>query len=115
MIGDRKGGMLEIVRVMATQAQLKNLGEQIEALQGKLAKKGRPADRTELAAIAAEKLSRGMRVTRDEAAAYLGVSKRHLQRLEDRGKLERCPDCDHPVFYAARDVLRLASAMRKEA
>jgi hypothetical protein len=72
------------------------------------------ADRAELRAVAAEKLRQGAPVTREEAAAFRGLSTRQLQRLEDRGELVRCPGSDHPVSYPARDVLRLASADGRE-
>ncbi len=81
-------------------------------LEGRIGKK--KADRAALRALAAEKLRQGAPVTREEAAAFLGVSTKHLQRLEERGQLRRCSGCEHPVFYAARDILRLASAMGKE-
>lgn len=114
-VGSDEGGITRIIRAMATEARFSELVKQIEETKAKLAAKRRPVDRAELAALAAEKMSRGRPVTRAEAAAYLGKSTRHLQRLESRGRLRRCPDSDHPVSYAARDVLRLASANGKEA
>lgn len=77
-----EGGMLDVLRAMATDARLKALAEQMEELKGKLAAKRRPVDRAELAAIAAEKLNRGRPVSRPEAAAFLGVSTKKLQRME---------------------------------
>jgi len=56
------------------------------------------------------RLERGQPVTRAQAAAYLGVSTKKLQRMEAAGNLRRCPDLGGLVLYSARDVLRLASA-----
>ena len=64
--------------------------------------------------IAAGKLAMGSHLTRGEVAAHLSVSTRKIQRMEVAGKLPRCPDLGAVVRYAARDVLRLASAPRKE-
>ena len=63
---------------------------------------------------AATKLHRGQPVSRAEAAAFLGVSTKKLQRMEAVGSLNRCPGLGLAVRYAARDVLRLASANGKE-
>ena len=71
-------------------------------------------DRAELRALAAKRLAEGAAVTRAEAAAFLGVSTKKLQRMEAAGQLRRCPGLDGVVRYAARDVLRLASAHGKE-
>lgn len=68
----------------------------------------------ELCQRAADKLSRGQPVSRAEAAAFLGVSKKTLQRMDAAGTLPRCPSLGSVVRYPARDVLRLASAQRKE-
>jgi hypothetical protein len=110
--------MLEVIRAIANEARLRKLTEQIEELNGKLAARGRPVDRSALAVIAAEKLSRGGPVSRPEAAAYLDVSTKHLQRMEGTnekpGPLRRCPGLPGVVRYEARDILRLASAMGKE-
>ena len=57
-----------------------------------------------------ERLQRGQPVSRARAAQFLGVSTKRLQRMEAAGKLKRCPDLGAVVLYAARDVLRLASA-----
>jgi len=56
------------------------------------------------------RLERGQPVTRAQAAAYLGVSTKKLQRMETAGNLRRCPGMGGLVLYSARDVLRLASA-----
>lgn len=62
----------------------------------------------------AAKLNRGQPVSRAEAAEFLGVSTKKLQRMEATGALERCSGYGTAVRLAARDVLRLASAPRKE-
>jgi hypothetical protein len=64
----------------------------------------------DLAAAASVKLERGQPVTKAEAAAYLGFSPKTLERREREGKIRRCPGYGALVFFAARDVLRLASA-----
>ena len=68
----------------------------------------------DVATEASMKLERGQAVSRPEAAAFLSVSTKKLQRMESQGKLRRLPDMGGSVLYAARDVLRLASAPRKE-
>ncbi len=69
---------------------------------------------TDPSETASTKLNRGQPVSRAEAAAFLGVSTRKLQRMEAAGSLSRCPGLGLAVRYAARDVLRLASANGKE-
>ena len=69
------------------------------------------ADLVELAAL---KLNRGQPVSRKEAAAFLGWSTKALQRLEARGVIKRCSPKGAPLRYAASDILRLASAPRRE-
>ncbi|MFN8589397.1 MAG: hypothetical protein U0704_16515 [Candidatus Eisenbacteria bacterium] len=69
---------------------------------------------TDLNETASTKLHRGQPVSRAEAAAFLGVSTRKLQRMEAAGSLNRCPGLGLAVRYASRDVLRLASANGKE-
>lgn len=61
-------------------------------------------------AAAAAKVTSGVLLTRAETAVYLGVSARKLRRMELAGTLVRCPGLGTVVRYAARDVLRLASA-----
>ncbi len=68
------------------------------------------ATEAELRAVAAEKGRQGANLTRPEAAAYLGVSTKTIQRMEADGQLRRCPGRGGVVRYAARDVLRIASA-----
>lgn len=62
----------------------------------------------------AAKLNRGQPVSRREAAAFLGVSTKKLQRMEATGALGRCSGYGTAVKLAARDILRLASANGKE-
>ena len=71
-------------------------------------------DKAALRALAAEKVQQGANLTRAEAAAFLGVSTKKLQRMEVVHQLRRCPGLDGVVRYSARDVLRLASANGKE-
>jgi DNA-binding transcriptional regulator YiaG len=63
---------------------------------------------------AADKIRQGANLTRPEAAAYIGVSTRKLQRMEASGAIRRCSAMGTLVRYASRDVLRLASANGKE-
>lgn len=58
----------------------------------------------------AEKIRAGAPLTRGETAFHLDVSARTVQRMEADGRLSRCPGWGTLVRYAARDVLRLASA-----
>ena len=94
---DGMGGIRELV----TQLRLERLESEVRELR-ELKK--------DVAAEAASKLERGQPVSRPEAAAFLGVSTRKLQRMEAQGKLQRLPEMGGSVLYAARDVLRLASA-----
>lgn len=85
-----------------------------------------PVERdAQLRSRAALKLRQGALLTRPEAAAYLNVSTKKLQRIErpkndgsrraEVGfRLQRCPGLGCVVRYTARDVLRFASAMGKE-
>jgi len=56
------------------------------------------------------RLDRGQPLSRAQAAAFIGISTKKVQRMESQGKLRRCPDLGGVVLYPARDVLRLASA-----
>ena len=64
--------------------------------------------------LAAEKIQRQIPLTREEVAAYLSVSTKTIQRLDTAGELPRCAGLDVAVRYAVSDVLRLASALRRE-
>lgn len=59
---------------------------------------------------AAEKVRTGAVLTRAEAAVFLGVSTKKIQRMDAAGTIVRCPGLGSVVRYSARDVLRLASA-----
>ena len=78
--------------------------KRIEGLERK------PEEDSELRTIAAEKLAQGANLTRREVAAHLGVSTKKIQRMDAARELVRCSGLDGVVRYAARDVLRLASA-----
>jgi hypothetical protein len=62
----------------------------------------------------AAKLAANAALTREELALHLDVSTKKIQRMERAGKVRRCPQLAPLVRYAADDVLRLASAPRKE-
>ena len=85
---------------------------QLEELKHELAWRRR--SKRELEEGAARKLPLGINLDRFETAAYLRTSTRTLQRWEKSGRITRCPGYGSSVIYAARDVLRLASAPRKE-
>ncbi len=90
-------------------------GYRLRQLEAKLTNSGAPQSaQADLAERAAAKLKRDQPVSRAEAAAYLGVSTRSLGRPSWEKKLPRCPSFGSVVRYAARDVLRIASAMGKE-
>ena len=63
---------------------------------------------------AAEKIEKRATLTREEVAAYLGVSTKTVQRMDADREIKRCPGLRGVVRYAARDVMRLASATRRE-
>ena len=86
--------------------------QELEALRSELA--WRKRSKRELEEGAAYKLPLGINLNRFEAAAYLRISTRTLQRWEDTRRISRCLGYGSSVIYAARDVLRLASAPRKE-
>ena len=80
-------------------------------------KAGLPASRRTLPATldsVAGKLRADAHLTREEVAIFLGVSTKKLQRMEAAGTLARCPGLGSVVRYAARDVLRLASASSRK-
>jgi hypothetical protein len=100
------GGVMNAVIRTRMRAQ----EERIERLEGQPHAATAESRLARLRASAAEKLRQGAPVSRPEAAAYLGVSTRKLQRMEAAGTLRRCLDMGSVVKYAARDILRLASA-----
>jgi DNA-binding GntR family transcriptional regulator len=97
--------------MLALQARL--LQKKVETLTVSRDEARHLAD-SALRELAAGKLAAGSHLTREEVAAHLGVSTRTIQRMELAGTLSRCPGMGAVVRYAARDVLRLASAPRKE-
>jgi hypothetical protein len=80
--------------------RLKSLESEVEKLR-KLKR-----DATEACA----KIERNQPLSKAEAAAYLGISEKTLRRREMEGIVRRCPGYGARVMFAARDVLRLASA-----
>ena len=88
-----------------TKARLTELESRLQTLEGR----GSVAREA-----ASEKVRGGGLLTRLEAAAFLAVSTKKLQRMEAAGTLTRCPRLGTLVRYASRDVLRLASANGKE-
>ncbi len=58
--------------------------------------------------------SAGASLTRKQVALILGVSTKTVQRMDAMRQLRRCPNLPGVVRYPASDVLRLASAKRKE-
>ena len=91
--------------------QLAALRERVDHLETML--KANPNDAAQRER-AAEKIERGASLTPEEVAAFLGVSKRTIRRLELDDALTRCRALRGAVRYPARDVLRLASAPGKE-
>ena len=85
----------------------------LEQLEKGLAEKG--DKKAALRASFAEKAKQDGFVTRDEAAAFLGVNYKTVQRMDADGRLPRCRNLGAAVRYRTRDVLRLDSAMREEA
>jgi hypothetical protein len=98
-------GALSRASEILAKRKLAALEERMEGLRGR---------GPELREAAAEKIRSGALLTRKEAAEYLDVSTKKIQRMESAGALMRCPGLGSVVRYAARDVLRLASAPRKE-
>ena len=63
---------------------------------------------------AAELVRVGGNLTRQQTAAFLGISTRQLSRHETAGRIARCSQLGRAVMYASRDVSRITSASRKE-
>jgi len=59
---------------------------------------------------AGELIRAGGNLTRQQTAAYLGISIRQLSRLDAAGRITRCSQLGRAVMYASRDVMRIASA-----
>jgi|KBSSwiStaDraftv2_1062776.scaffolds.fasta_scaffold708791_3 hypothetical protein len=86
--------------------------QEMDVLRAELA--WRKRSKGELEEGAARKLPLGINLNRYEAAAYLRTSPKTLQRWEKSGRITRCPGYGTSVIYAARDVLRLASASSRK-
>ena len=108
-MGGALGGLGGMVHGIMRR-QLRDQENRIKQLEEQVLSAKDDAREARLRASAAEKLRQGANVSRPELAARLGVSTRKLQRMEAAGTLRRCPDMGSVVRYAARDVLRLASA-----
>ncbi len=103
-------GFVSMGQIGGLRMQMMFANSRIEDLERKLAEaKGETLQAT-LRATAADKLREGSHLTREEVAAYLGVSAKKVQRMDAAGTLPRCPNMGTVVRYASRDVLRLASA-----
>lgn len=63
---------------------------------------------------AADLVRAGGNLTRQQAAAYLGISTKQLWRYVKANKIARCPQLGRAVMFSSRDVLRFASAQGKE-
>jgi len=86
----------------------------LHQIEKELASRASAAPEQTLREQAAELVRVGGNLTRQQVAAYLGISTRQLARLEAKGRIGRCSQLGRAVMYAARDVLRLASAKGKE-
>lgn len=84
-----------------TKARLTELEARLEALSAE------PVAHRD---AAAEKVRTGAVLTRAEAATFLGVSTKKIQRMDSAGAIVRCRGLGGVVRYSARDVLRLVSA-----
>jgi len=96
---------MHVIREVGRRARMARLEAQVTELT---------RFKRDVAGEAHARLERGQPVSRAQAAAFLGVSTKKLQRMESAGALVRCPGLGSVVLYPARDVLRLASAPRKE-
>ena len=109
--GDAMSGGDGFAWLRALEVRL--LRQKIETLSDSKQDSAEDAQR-ELRERAAAKLASGSLLTREEVAAYLGVSEKKVQRMDTAGVLPRCPDMGTVVRYAARDVLGLASASSRK-
>ena len=110
--GPGRGATMSHVNDIVLRLKVGRQQQELEALRSELA--WRKRSKRELEEGAAYKLPLGINLNRFEAAAYLRISTRTLQRWEDTRRISRCLGYGSSVIYAARDVLRLASAPRKE-
>jgi hypothetical protein len=88
------------------------LRQEVQRLKEALAARGKALPATWDSLVG--RLRADANLTREEAAMFLGVSTKKLQRMEAAGTLIRCPGMGSVVRYAARDVLRLASASSRK-
>jgi len=86
----------------------------LHEIERELARQGHGDPMQTLREQAAALIRAGGNLTREQTAAHLGVTTRHLSRLEHAGRITRCPQLGRAVMYASRDVLRVTSATRKE-
>ena len=100
------------VTLKRQQQEIERQRQEIEELRAELA--WRKRSKRELEEGAARKLPLGINLNRYEAAAYLRTSPKTLQRWEKSGRITRCFGYGTSVIYAARDVLRLASASSRK-
>jgi hypothetical protein len=98
-------GVLESMGFETTTGRIAKLEARLAELTAK------EPDRADAARLS---LDRGQALSRREAAAFLSVSTKKLQRMQSAGALVRCPGLGSVVRYAARDVLRLASASSRK-
>ena len=113
--GESSVNLTELVTKVTLKRQLQEIerqGQQMEELRAELA--WRKRSKRELEEGAARKLALGINLNRYEAAAYLRTSPKTLQRWEKSGRIARCLGYGTSVIYAARDVLRLASASSRK-
>ena len=97
--------------LVALQGRL--MRSELESLKARMAQPSTSGARPSREGVAA-KVGAGFPVTRAELAVYLSVSEKKIQRMEAAGTLTRCPGLGSAVRYAARDVLRLASASSRK-
>lgn len=101
-------GSVQIPDELLEAMGFETVGGRLRKLEAELA--ALRAGAADHSAEACRKVERGQALSRAEAAAYLSISTKKLQRMESAGTLTRCPGLGTVVRYPARDVLRLAMA-----
>lgn len=91
------------------------LGHWCSLLEHEISKLREENRRLEVWKEGSERASGNKLLTPAQAAELLGMSVKTLRRREQAGLIRRCSSDLGVVRYPARDVLRLASAKRKEA
>ncbi len=91
---------------------LMSLRERVKKLEAE--KKASSDHSLALAEAFARRAKIGAVVTRDEAAAFLAVDPKQLVRWEAAGRIQRLKGYGIHVRFISGDVLKLASAERKE-